>query len=86
MVYILGLYTFDCPCMQYGALFICIPTLSAAVLGWFNGTELSVREQTEPITLEIGFIKGARFEQFTQLDRLRQLQFTISITPGTASA
>ena len=59
--------------------------MSPTVFGWLDGTERSIEEQGDATALEVGFLKGALFQQFTRLDRRMQLRFNIVITPGTAS-
>ena len=59
--------------------------MSPTVFGWLDGTERSIEEQSDATALEVGFLKGALFQQFTRLDRRMQLRFNIVITPGTAS-
>ena len=59
--------------------------MSLTVFGWFNGSEVSTEERGDVTILEVGFIKGALFEEFLQQDRRGELHFVISVTPGTAS-
>ena len=65
----------------------CNLTMSVAVFGWLNGSELSTEERGDVhvTLLAIGFIKGALFEEFLQLDRRQQLRFRINVAAGTAS-
>ena len=59
--------------------------MSLAVFGWLNGSEVSTEERGDVTILQVGFIKGALFEEFLQIDRRRELRFLISVTEGTAS-
>ncbi len=56
-----------------------------AVFGWLDGPDISIEERGDVYVLEAGFIKGALFEEFLQQDARRQLRFTVTVTPGTAS-
>ncbi len=56
-----------------------------AVFGWFGGPDISVEERGDVTILEVGFIKGALFEEFLQQDTRGELRFIITITEGTAS-
>ena len=59
--------------------------MSLTVFGWFNGSVVSTEERGDVTILEVGFIKGALFEEFLQQDRRGELRFIIGVTPGTAS-
>ena len=54
------------------------------MFGFFNGSEFQVEEQGDVTILEVGFIKGANFEEFLQMDGRGELRFTIAVTEGTA--
>ena len=60
--------------------------LTHTVFGWLDGPELSTEERGDATILELGFIKGALFEEFLEIDDQRgELRFTITVTAGTAS-
>ena len=54
------------------------------MFGFFDGPEIRVIEQGDVTILEVGFIKGAPFEEFLQMDGRGELRFTITVTEGTA--
>ena len=54
------------------------------MFGFFDGPEMEVEERGDVTILEVGFIKGALFEEFLQMDTRGELRFTIVITEGTA--
>ena len=55
------------------------------MFGWIDAPEVTIEERGDVSILDVGFIKGALFEEVLQLDRRRQLRFRITVTPGTAS-
>ena len=59
--------------------------MSLAVFGWFDAPEVTIEERGDVTILDVGFIKGALFEEFVQLDRRGELRFRIVVTSGTAS-
>ena len=61
-----------------------IPCISLAVFGFLEGPETQVNEQGDVTLLNVGFIKGALFEDFLQMDTRGELRFTIMVTDGTA--
>jgi len=54
------------------------------VFGWFDGSEVTIQEGGDVVILQMGFIKGALFEEFVAMDP-RGLRFMIEVAAGTAS-
>ena len=54
------------------------------MFGFFNGSEITLPEQSDPITLAIGFIKGGNVQQLTSIDQRNISRFGIAIG-GNAS-
>ena len=54
------------------------------MFGFFNGSEITLPEQGEAITLAIGFIKGGIVQQLTSIDSRNTARFSFAIG-GNAS-
>ena len=55
------------------------------MFGFFEGPEIQVEERGDVTILQVGFMKGALFEEFLQIDTREELRFMIVVTEGTAS-